>query len=291
MKKLLTVKVMHIMTTTWMMMTLCVGSSVSLNAVADEFAHWDKRPITVRLNVGQERIVSVGKNVQVGLPASINRLVRVQNNDGNIYFKASAPFSSTRVSLRDIKTGKLILLDVVATDQGKDYEYEPLVITYGDNTTESNDSNVNLPETPAKTEITAQIPPRIELPQTALPIPAALTRYAAQSLYAPIRTIEKLEGVHRVAMKLPNHLPTLIPNLQLRITPLESWGMGEYVVTAIKIQNLAHHKIQLDPRYLQGRFYAATFQHNWLGQYGTLEDTTVLYLVTKGKLTMAMIEG
>ncbi len=275
-----------IIKTALLALTLCSG-----NAVADVFAHWDKHPITVRLNVGQERIVSVGKDVQVGIPAAINRLVRVQNNDGNIYIKASEPFPSTRVPLRDIKTGKLILLNVVATDQGKDYEYEPLVITYGDDETETNRANADLPQTPAKADISAKIPALVETPKTALPIPAALTRYAAQSLYAPMRTIEKLNGVHRVAMKLPTTLPALIPNLQLRITPLESWGMGEYVVTAVKLQNLANHQVQLDPRYLQGRFYAATFQHNWLGQHGTLEDTTVLYLVTQGKLTMAMIEG
>ncbi|MDY9124121.1 DUF3438 family protein, partial [Escherichia coli] len=31
----------------------------------------------------------------------------------------------------------------------------------------------------------------------------------------------------------------------------------------------------------QGRFYAASFQHRWLGPAGSAEDTTVLYLITR----------
>ncbi|WP_407604367.1 DUF3438 family protein, partial [Pseudomonas aeruginosa] len=38
----------------------------------------------------------------------------------------------------------------------------------------------------------------------------------------------------------------------------------------------------LDPRVLQGDFLTATFQHESLGPRGSPEDTTVLYLVTRG---------
>src|SRR3546814_4150424 len=40
--------------------------------------------------------------------------------------------------------------------------------------------------------------------------------------------------------------------------------------------------VTLDPRVLQGDFLTATFQHEALGPRGTPEDTTVLYLVTRG---------
>ncbi|NPY76640.1 DUF3438 family protein, partial [Pseudomonas aeruginosa] len=36
-------------------------------------------------------------------------------------------------------------------------------------------------------------------------------------------------------------------------------------------------------RVLQGDFLTATFQHEALGPRGTPEDTTVLYLVTRGR--------
>src|SRR3546814_3795830 len=41
--------------------------------------------------------------------------------------------------------------------------------------------------------------------------------------------------------------------------------------------------LTLDPRVLQGDFLTATFQHEALGPRGTPEDTTVLYLVTRGR--------
>ena len=41
--------------------------------------------------------------------------------------------------------------------------------------------------------------------------------------------------------------------------------------------------VALDPRVLQGDFLTATFQHEALGPRGTTEDTTVLYLVTRGR--------
>jgi hypothetical protein len=40
--------------------------------------------------------------------------------------------------------------------------------------------------------------------------------------------------------------------------------------------------VQLDPRQLQARLYAATFQHADLGPAGNPEDTTVAYLITRG---------
>ena len=99
----------------------------------------------------------------------------------------------------------------------------------------------------------------------ALPAPAALTRYAAQMFYAPLRSVEPLEGVRQVSHRLPTPLKTLLPALPVRATPLLSWQLDGYVVTAVRLQNQGQSRIDLDPRELQGRFYAATFQHNWLG--------------------------
>jgi hypothetical protein len=63
--------------------------------------------------------------------------------------------------------------------------------------------------------------------------------------------------------------------------PLGAWQLGDFTVTAIKLKNQSFNAIQLDPRALQGKFYAATFQHVCLGGTGTPEDTTVVYLITK----------
>lgn len=40
--------------------------------------------------------------------------------------------------------------------------------------------------------------------------------------------------------------------------------------------------MQLDPRQLQAKLFAATFQHAFLGPVGSAEDTTIAYLITRG---------
>ena len=100
--------------------------------------------------------------------------------------------------------------------------------------------------------------------------------------YAPLRTVESLPGVRRVPLKLRTELPNLLPTENVSGTPIAAWRLGEYWVTAVKLRNRGSVKVQLDPRQLQAKLFAATFQHDFLGPIGSPEDTTVVYLVTHG---------
>lgn len=281
-----------------------IGAGVFLLSVvnianADVFAEWDKRPIRVMLNLGKERIVTFNKDVAVALPSSLNGRMKVQSVGGSLYMTPSQLFDETRLQVKEVATGKIILLDVVATDQGEDYEYEPMVITTrADREQQEAELKARvkaetlqaIQEKKEKVEKPVAMP-FADTPKTAtqLPTPASLIRYAAQSLYAPARTIEPLPGVTRVAVKLPRLIPRLIPNLPLEIKPLESWGLGDYVVTAFRLKNTTDDDWQLAPQYLQGDYYAVAFQHPYVGRKGTLEDTTVVYVVTQGKFTTEMM--
>jgi integrating conjugative element protein (TIGR03749 family) len=159
-----------------------------------------------------------------------------------------------------IATGELILLDIAATPG--DQALEPLRILKPETSPSSED------ELASATEPT--------------PIPVALTRYAAQSLYAPLRTVEALPGVRPVPLKRRDELPTLLPSEHIASTPIAAWRLGVYWVTAVKLRNRGADPLQLDPRHLQASLYAATFQHADLGAAGSPEDTTVAYLVTRG---------
>jgi integrating conjugative element protein (TIGR03749 family) len=86
-----------------------------------------------------------------------------------------------------------------------------------------------------------------------------LTRYAAQSLYAPLRTVESLPGVRRVPLKLRTELPTLLPTENVSSTPIAAWRLGDYWVTAVKLRNRGSETVQLDPRRLQAKLFAAAF--------------------------------
>lgn len=247
-------------------------------ANADILMPWKRIPLNIDLNVDNERIIFVDKNVKVGYPAELDGKITIQSSGGAVYLKASEPFETQRIQLRDMESGQLILLDI--TSKANKEKLDAVRIVFDENVV-NNHQKVDQTML-SDTDISEQ-------KSSALPPPAALTRYAAQSLYAPLRTVEPLEGVRRVGVKLPKSLPNLMPNLTLSARPLESWGLDNYVVTAVRLKNLANERVTLDPRYLQGYFYSATFQHNWLGENGTPEDTTVVYLVTDGSPQNAFI--
>ncbi len=109
------------------------------------------------------------------------------------------------------------------------------------------------------------------------------------SSYAPLRTVEPVTGIQPVNLHLSGTITTLYPSEPIEISPLAGWGLHNHTVVALKLRNPTQRKITLDPRALQGKFAAATFQHRWLGEAGTPEETTVLYLVIKGMLDNALI--
>ncbi|MDP8189069.1 TIGR03749 family integrating conjugative element protein [Pasteurella skyensis] len=252
--------------------------SVPFSSYAEILMPWKRTPLPIDLHVGQERIIFVDKNVQVGLPPSLDGKLRVQSMGGAVYLKPTETFDLNRIQLRDIESGQIILLDLKSRSLKGKLESVRIII---DETVENNTKSVSQTQV-ADPKATNNI-------ESSLPAPAALIRYAAQSLYAPLRTVEPLPGVRRITTKLPKNIPHLMSNLSLKATLLDSWGLGRYVVTAIKLENLASYQVNLDPRNLQGYFYSAAFQHDWLGAKGSSEDTTVVYLVTEGSPNRAFI--
>ncbi|WP_455769654.1 TIGR03749 family integrating conjugative element protein, partial [Serratia ficaria] len=202
--------------------------------------------------------------------------MRVQSAGGAIYLRASEPIKPTRLQLQDADSGALILLDIAAeTAPEGQAPLEPVRIIeaedartrYGDPTAATADNSTQEAE-----------------PRTAreTPVPVVLTRYAAQNLYAPLRTVEPVSGITRVNLKRNLPLDTLLPTLPVRTRALAAWRLDEMWVTAVRLTNTSKRWLSLDPRELQGDFMTGTFQHDTLGPAGTPDDTSVVYLVTKG---------
>lgn len=97
-------------------------------AGAVELMKWERIPLQVPLTVGQERIIFVDKNVRVGFPASLNGKLRIQSSSGTVYLDARSAFPSTRLVLKNVENGEMILLDVSASD-GKIVR-EPVQLVY-----------------------------------------------------------------------------------------------------------------------------------------------------------------
>lgn len=250
---------------------------------AVELMKWERIPLPVPLTVGQERVIFVDKNVRVGFPASLNGKLRIQSSSGTVYLDARAAFPPTRLVLKNVENGEMILLDVSA-GEGKTVR-EPVQLVYqGTVSTASSSGQSNVSDTQESPRNRA--PDKTATQKAAVlngPLPVVLTRYAAQTLYAPLRTVEPVAGIHALPLRLPSRLTALYPVAPLEMTPLAAWGLGDYSVVAVKIRNTGTQKVVPDPRNLSGRFIAATFQHRWLGEAGRPEDTTTLYLVVKGR--------
>lgn len=264
---------------------LCLAA---LPTQAVELVKWERIPLPVALHVGQERIVFVNRNVRVGFPPELKGKLRVQSTGGAVYLQPGDQFARTRLVLQDVENGEMILLDISA-EEGKNV-LEPLSLVYQgevSSSTGNNDVAATDNQTPKTGERQSTSKPKEKKSTT--PLPVALTRYAAQSLYAPSRTIEPLPGVHSISLALPDKLTSLLPSESVEIKPLAAWGLQGYSVVALTLRNQRAEKVVLDPRRLQGNFYSATFQHRWLGASGTPEDTTTVYLVTKGRPDAAFL--
>ena len=248
---------------------LAAGVLMALPAWAVEIMEWNRRPLSIPLPTGSERIVVLDRNVRVGLPAAIADpdILRVQSTGGVLYLLAHEDFDTQRVQLQDVESGEILLVDLSARQGASD---EDIRIVEAQRPTEA----VEEERSTGSRETNAG--PRS-------PTPVALTRHAAQSLYSPLRTIETLPGVRRVPMRLPESLPTLLPALPVIATPLAAWALDGYTVTAVRLANQDRSRaFELDPRWLQGDLYSATFMHPSIGPRGSVEDTTTVFVVTRG---------
>lgn len=260
---------------------------------AVELMKWERIPLQIPLTVGQERIVFVDKNVRVGFPDSLNNKLRVQSSGGAVYLDAREAFPVTRLQLQDKENGEILLLDVSATE-GK-ASREPVKVVYDGEVVSATSSGEQKVSSSggSRTDTASQKSDETKASRKAAklnaPLPVVLTRYAAQSLYGPLRTVEAVPGISPVSLKLPSRITTLLPSEQVVATPLAAWSLQGSSVVAVQVRNRSADKIILDPRALRGDFLAATFQHRWLGRAGTPEDTTVLYLVMQGRPEGAFI--
>ncbi|MCQ9617377.1 TIGR03749 family integrating conjugative element protein [Paenalcaligenes niemegkensis] len=251
---------------------------MAIPAQAVEILHWERLPLVVPLVVGQERIVFIDRNVRVGVPASVGERLRVQSAGGAVYLRANESIEPSRLQLQDADTGELILLDIAA-QPANDGEpaLEPVRIVKGSSTPQRYGQQAAGDDTGEQTAPATATAVRRETP-----VPVVLTRHAAQNLYAPLRTMEAVPGIMRVNLRGDLNLDTLLPTVPVRAVALASWRLEDQWVTAVRLTNTSSGWLNLDPRALQGDFLTAAFQHPTLGPHGTPEDTTVVYLVTRG---------
>nr|WP_228734630.1 TIGR03749 family integrating conjugative element protein [Xanthomonas euvesicatoria] len=260
------------------MLPILAGLALALSCPvhAVEILRWERLPLAVPLIVGQERVVFIDRNVRVGVPDSVRARLRVQSAAGAVYLRASEPIEPTRLQFQDADTGTVILLDIAAEPATKDQApLEPVRIVEAE-------SPATRYGVPVAENAPSEGDPAPSRPARETPVPVVLTRYAAQNLYAPLRTVEPVSGIARVNRRRDLALDSLLPTLPVQAQALAAWRLDDFWVSAVRLRNTAPRWLDLDPRAIQGDFLTATFQHPTLGPTGTPEDTTVVYLVTRG---------
>ncbi len=224
--------------------------------VAPRRVHWQNIPIPVVLTVGEERRVQFPTPVSVGVPASLQALLRTQTVNGTVYLLAHADFAETRVLVRELDAGTTYLLDLRASHEAG--SNEAIIV-------ESRPPSGAVSSTRAASH-----------PATHSYV--SLTRFAAQQLFAPLRLASPMSGVARIPVQQGSVF--MLPGDAVEATPLMAWRAGNLFLTAVKLRNRSADPQVLDPRLLRGSWLTATFQHARLLPAGDVADSTAVYLIS-----------
>jgi len=248
---------------------LLAFASATVIADTPERVLWDKRPISVHLQVGHERIIHFPDDVRYWLPDTVKRHVSVLAANGVFYIRAMEPFPTTRIRIQGLNDQQIYLLDITASEAAAVSD-ELIVMT------KENTRNRSKEATAYKTTEDWRI---------------RLTRYAAQQLYAPERLVDGDSAIKRIPVESKMSVPLIRGGL-IEAVPIASWQGHGLTVTAVRVRNLSRQSLQLqfdrsdfqqalDLSYLmRGDWLTATLQHDRLGAMGDETDTTTLYLVS-----------
>lgn len=237
---------------------------------AERVVYQRAAPIRVVMAPGVERLVTFPAPIALRTPEGFEQLVQVQIIERTAYLRPVAPFSSLRVVAEDLSTGRQIPIDLVADVRtSKALATRPIEVMV------PSASRVVAGGAEAQPEAS---PARSRAPEVPALDMVALTRFAAQSLYAPRRLVPAVQGVQQVPVTVES-VEGLYRGWKLETTPIAAWRSGGLYVTAVRFTNLGAQVLDIDLQELRGAWTAATAQHNRLLSAGSDWDTTTVYLV------------
>lgn len=225
---------------------------------------WEKKPLSIALKIGEERIIHFPKNIEHWQPGVVDNSVVAQTVADTLYIKAITEFPTVRFRVREIGSNKVYLLDV----SGKQDVEVP-------------DTLVVIDEEQLRGESDRQAKQMATIGQDWR---VRLTRYASQTLYAPERVVKADYSISRVSLTPGVEIP-LIRGGKVKAQTVATWRGGGWYLHAIKLTNVTDEKVVLDPRIAyRGEWSTATPQHDWLGPSNSDQAVTTVYLTSKRTL-------
>ncbi len=258
-----------------MMMSIVVNAETKKERVL-----WEKRPITVLVNVNNERIIHFPTDIRYWMPDYLKNKVSVLAANGVLYVTAHEPIEKTRVRVQALDSQKMYLIDLIASDEGS---VTPELIITDKDYIKNQSISISIKSKPSDWYV-------------------RLTRFAAQSLYAEEHLMPSDKEITRVKIDRKNTI-SLIRGGDIEAIPIASWRGGGFYITAIRLRNLSDKTIpivydresisSLKERFvalysdLRGNWLSATIQHHYLAESGheNQEDITTLYLISTRTFT------
>jgi integrating conjugative element protein (TIGR03749 family) len=247
-------------------------------------------PIKLALSVGQEVQLNFEQPLgRFGTPQSIKNKLQTQLIDKRLWLKASKTFKPTRVLVRS-EQGELSVFLLSAnvgqqTIQAYPIKYNVITEAKLPNQNNSNSNNRSNSKNSSSNQQNSSTKPALSY--------VDLTRFAAQSLYAPKRLLEKINLIRipintKKAVRLFTCSTALACNGNVLARPIATWQSPHLYISAVLLKNTTQQQIVLDPRDLLGQWKATTFHFNRLGKANSPEDTSVVYLVSSSPFEQSL---
>lgn len=242
---------------------------LSMVSWSDTRLVYSGHPVSITLPVGEEIRVVFPESVSIDIPSELlKHLEATQANPSVAYFKALESATPGRLIVQSENQERVYLIDMEAAEDAPAADFV-----------------IENPSLVAKSKKTDSEPAVLDNP-----FQIELTRYAAQSLYGPVRLTPQNRAIKQVPMPVAQ-VADLIRSRNgesFHYRPVAAWrGWGHYL-TAVEVINRSPLKVSLDPRLVRGDFDSIAFQHTWLGPKGTLEDRTTVYLISDNPLPQAV---
>lgn len=248
-----------------------LGFDGAQDAVDTERVVFRRAPIRIVLPIGTERMISFPGPVAFHAPEGFESLVQGSIIERTAYLKALAPFGTLRVVAEDLSDGRQIPIDFVSEGKSKGALSAVEVMLPGQG------SAGRGPNQEIASAARAGSPKEAQRESAPMDM-VALTRYAAQSLYAPKRLVPSAPGVRQLPIATVP-VEGLYRGWRVQTTPIGSWRSGQLYVTAVRFTNQGQAALDIDPQEIRGHWLAATAQHTRLLAKGNDWDTTTVYLV------------
>ena len=240
-----------------------LGFGDGVNAPDAERVVFQRAPVRIVLPVNRERLITFPGPVAFHAPEGFETLVQGQIIERTAYLKALAPFGTLRVVAEDLATGRQIPIDLIADAKGKTALRPVEVMVPG----QANGGSASASD-PASSASASS--PALDM--------VGLTRFAAQSLYAPRRLLPAIPGVKQLSIA-STPVEGLYRGWRVQTTPIGAWRSGQLYVTALRFTNQGPQPLDIDLQEMRGRWLAATAQHTRLLAAGSDWSTTTVYLV------------